>query len=154
MVRFHSDGIRVLGCFVLGFDQDTGSTFSETLDFIDETGVDAPRFALLTPFPGTPLFGKLKNEGRILSTDWSLYDTEHVVFEPLNMSADELRQEYCNLWLRAYSPGRIARRVLQIGANRLMAGAINLGFRRHAGAVDKRRRRVRLRTMEIQRHAA
>ncbi len=138
MNRFHSDGIRVLGCFVLGFDQDTKATFSETLDFVDESGVDAPRFALLTPFPGTPLYSKLKNEGRILSNDWSLYDIEHVVFEPRNMSADELRREYCNLWLRAYSIGRIVHRVVGLSANRLVTGAVNMGFRRHARAVDAR----------------
>ncbi|MBN1760791.1 MAG: DUF4070 domain-containing protein, partial [Chitinispirillaceae bacterium] len=136
MSRFHSDGIRVLGCFVLGFDQDTKATFSETLDFIDESGVDAPRFALLTPFPGTPLFSQLKDEGRILSSDWSRYDTEHVVFEPRNMSAGELRREYCNLWLRAYSIGRIIRRVVRLRANRLVTGAVNMGFRRYARAVD------------------
>ena len=48
-------------------------------------------FNILTPFPGTRLFQRLEAEGRILTRDWSKYNSRaDVVFQPKNMSSEEL----------------------------------------------------------------
>ena len=86
--RFHGRGISLMGCFVFGLDHDTPDVFLRTARFAVEERIDLPRFAILTPFPGTPLFRRLKAEGRILTEDWSLYDSQHVVFRPNQMSPD------------------------------------------------------------------
>jgi radical SAM superfamily enzyme YgiQ (UPF0313 family) len=128
---FHDAGIRVLGCFVLGFDQDTPETIQHTLDFIDEIGIDIPRFSIMTPFPGTPLFEGLKKESRILTEDWSYYDTEHVVYIPKNMTPAELQNRVGKIWNEAYSIKRIAGRIMQIPQNRVLTAFINFGFRKY-----------------------
>ncbi len=53
-----------------------------TARFAVEAGIDLPRFAVVTPFPGTGLYQRLEREGRILTRDWELYDGQHVVFQP------------------------------------------------------------------------
>ena len=44
----------------------------------------------LTPFPGTPLYERLKKENRLLGKDWSKYNQIDVVFKPKNMTEKEL----------------------------------------------------------------
>src|SRR5208337_4836407 len=81
--RIHSHGIAVRAGIVFGFDHDTRAIFSETLDFLEATGVQNATFNILTPFPGTRLFQRLEAEGRILTRDWSKYNGRaDVVFRP------------------------------------------------------------------------
>jgi len=88
--KIHEYGMNVMGSFVLGFDNDTMNVFNETDEFIRKSEIDMPLFNILTPYPGTPLYDRLNSEGRILTRDWSKYDLEHVVFQPKNMSPEEL----------------------------------------------------------------
>jgi len=106
----HECRIQVLGCFVLGFDHDTLESLNALPDFIDEIGVDVTRLALLTPFPGTKLFDRLDSEGRILTRDWRLYDTEHVVFQPGNLVPEDLLRCYHQTWDEVYRLTRVGRR--------------------------------------------
>ena len=46
-----------------------------------EAGIDLPRFAMVTPFPGTALHNACSGRA-ILTRDWELYDGQHVVFQP------------------------------------------------------------------------
>ena len=62
----HERGIAIMGCFVFGFDHDTTDTFDATAEFVIEARIDLPRYAIMTPFPGTPLFTRLESEGRII----------------------------------------------------------------------------------------
>ena len=84
--RLHDHGIGIQGCFVFGFDNDDESVFERTVEFVDKVKIDLPRYAVMTPFPGTGYFRRLEAEGRLLHKNWSLYDVEHVVFQP---EADE-----------------------------------------------------------------
>src|SRR5690606_28353900 len=63
--RVHARGIAIMGCFVFGFDADTAETFDRTVDFVMESRVDLPRYAIAVPFPSTGLFRRLKAENRI-----------------------------------------------------------------------------------------
>lgn len=82
--------IMVMGLFIFGFDMDTPDIFTKTLDAIHRWNIDRAFFFTLTPYPGTPIFDKLDEEGRILTKDWSKYTQMQVVFQPKNMSIDEL----------------------------------------------------------------
>jgi radical SAM superfamily enzyme YgiQ (UPF0313 family) len=62
-----------------------------------------PLINILTPFPGTRLFKRLEEEGRILDRDWSKYGTQHVVFMPARMSPDDLLQGYRKVVRSVYS---------------------------------------------------
>jgi radical SAM superfamily enzyme YgiQ (UPF0313 family) len=89
--------MAVFGTFVLGFDEDTPDIFQTMRTNIGMLGIDAVNFALLTPYPGTPLFNRLEKEGRILTKDWSKYNRKNVVFEPKNMTKEELEEGFQNI---------------------------------------------------------
>jgi radical SAM superfamily enzyme YgiQ (UPF0313 family) len=89
--------MAVFGTFVLGFDEDTPDIFKIMQTHIGKLGIDAVNFAILTPYPGTPLFNRLEKEGRILTKDWSKYNRKNVVFQPKNMTKKELEEGFRNI---------------------------------------------------------
>ncbi len=109
--RLHEKGVRIMGCFVFGLDDDDKTVFKRTVDFCIDAKIDLPRFAIVTPFPNTPLYNRLKAEGRVLTEDWSLYDAQHVVFQPKHMTAEELYRGTEWAWKRVYSYSAIFRRL-------------------------------------------
>lgn len=106
----HDHGIQVNGSFVLGFDDDQRDVFAVTAEWIERNRLECATFHILTPYPGTPLFQQFQKEGRLLHTDWSLYDTGHVVFRPKQMSAEELAHGYAWIYQRLFSHTSIWRR--------------------------------------------
>lgn len=90
----HRYGITVQGCFILGLDSDDRKIFSRTVEAVNDLKIDIPRYALYTPYPETRAFRRLKKEGRILHEYWPHYDTQHVVFQPANMSPAELDEGF------------------------------------------------------------
>jgi len=103
----HDQGIMVHGSFVFGMDQDDELVFDRTVDWALEQGIEAATFHILTPYPGTPLFARLEEQGRITSRNWSHYDTRHVVFRPARMSAAALEEGYRRAYRRFYTWGSI-----------------------------------------------
>ena len=88
--KIKDNGMMIIGLFMFGFDNDKPDVFDSTLKAISEWDIDHVRFSILTPYPGTRIYDKFAAEGRILSKDWSLYDSDHVVIKPKNMSSREL----------------------------------------------------------------
>jgi radical SAM superfamily enzyme YgiQ (UPF0313 family) len=99
--KLHNHGILVMGTFVFGFDTDTKDIFEKTGDFIKDADIDSVDLNILTPFPGTPMFNKLEKENRIITRDWAKYNGANVVFQPKNMTPDELL-EGMNKVIRKY----------------------------------------------------
>lgn len=128
----HRHGIALQGCFVFGNDDDDESIFEQTARFAVEVGIDLPRFAILTPFPGTPLFTALERQGRILHRDWDRYDGQHVVFRPQRMEAAALEAGLQSAWRHAYSWRSCWRRLRRTAAPWPVAVVSNLGYRRYA----------------------
>jgi len=95
--KIHKYRMAVFGTFVLGFDEDAPDVFQTMRTNIGTLGIDAVNFALLTPYPGTPLYNRLEKEGRILTKDWSKYNRKNVVFEPKNMTKEELEKGFQNV---------------------------------------------------------
>ena len=61
--RLHERRIALQGCFVFGLDEDTPDVFLKTARFAVEARIDLPRFAIVTPFPGTALYNELDAQG-------------------------------------------------------------------------------------------
>lgn len=127
--RVHDHGIAIMGTFVFGFDSDTPDEFARTVEFAVRAAIDLPRFAVLTPFPATPLYNRLHKEGRILTNDWGLYDGQHVVFQPRNLTPDQLLKGTEWAWRTTYSWESIAKRLLGSRLMLLTSLAANLGYR-------------------------
>lgn len=110
--RVHAHGIAVQAGIVFGFDHDTPAIFKDTLDFLEETGVQNATFNILTPYPGTPLFQRLDAQGRILTRDWRRYNGRtDVVFQPNQMSVDELLAGFQYANQRFYSLPSVVKRL-------------------------------------------
>jgi radical SAM superfamily enzyme YgiQ (UPF0313 family) len=134
----HEHGILVQGCFVFGFDSDERSVFTQTADYIIEAGFDLPQVSIFTPFPGTPAFARLAEQGRILTRDWSRYNGQTAVFRPAHMTAGELEEGADYVRRRCYSLGALARRLVcrPLGLKPLVALSY-LSFRRYQRAIDR-----------------
>lgn len=102
--RIQGRGIAVNGCFVLGLDGDTPSVFDAVWDFVRTTGLFDVQITVLTPFPGTPLYERLRREGRLLDeTAWETCTLFDVNFTPKQMSASELQEGLIELGRRLYT---------------------------------------------------
>jgi radical SAM superfamily enzyme YgiQ (UPF0313 family) len=89
--------IRVYGTFIFGYDRDTPGSFRRTVEFAKDHALYIAAFNHLTPFPGTPLYRRLQDEGRLLYENWWLderYSYNRIPFQPYGMTP-ELLQRNC-----------------------------------------------------------
>ena len=100
---FHKRKIKIHGMFVLGGEDDSKSTIWETLRFAIKHKIDTIQMLALTPFPGTKVYETLDAQKRIFTRDWSLYDGQHVVFRPKQLSARELQFTVLRAYTEFYS---------------------------------------------------
>lgn len=111
------NGIQVNGSFVLGFDHDRPDVFERLVDWIEDVRLECATYQILTPYPGTPLYARLEAAGRLLHSNWDLYDTAHCVFRPRHMGCEELEAGYSWCYERTFSPLSVwRRRPRQLGA--------------------------------------
>ena len=112
--------IRLYVTFILGYDEDHADTLEETLAFAERHRFYIVAFNHLTPFPGTPLYDRLRKEGRLLYERWWLepaYRYGMVPFTPRGMTADEVEQRCIDGRKRFYSLPSIFRRSLDFQVN-------------------------------------
>ena len=96
--RIQSNGITVNGCFIVGLDGDTPGIFRDIRDFIEKSKLLEAQVTVLTPYPGTPLYQRLRSEGRLLKDDfWDRCTMFDINFRPKNMSIEELEKGL--LWI-------------------------------------------------------
>ena len=140
IARVHSHGIAVQAGIVFGFDNDTPAIFKDALDFLEETGVQNATFNILTPYPGTPLFQKLDAQGRILTRDWRKYNGRaDVVFQPHQMSVDELLAGFHSANQRFYSLSSVAKRLSRSPVQIWWTLPLNLAYTASWAAAQWRR---------------
>ncbi|MFV0420400.1 MAG: B12-binding domain-containing radical SAM protein [Dysgonomonas sp.] len=101
--RLHSLGIMINGSFVFGLDSDDKSVFDRTVEWGVKNAITTSTYHVLTPYPGTRLFQDMESAGRILTRDWNLYDTRHVVYKTQGLSASELEEGYNQAYKDFYS---------------------------------------------------
>jgi len=99
-------GLAVYGTFVFGYDQDTVETIAETVDFARQQGLFLAAFNHVTPFPGTPLYERLEQQGRLLFDRWWLddrYRYNMIPYRPHGMEAAELARRCLQARRQFYS---------------------------------------------------
>jgi len=121
-------GIYFHASMIFGFDSDTKDTFADTLDFLEKNRISSASINVLTPYPGTEVFRRFKEQGRLLTEDWRYYDHSTVVFQPKNMTPFELQAG--KLWvLQAFTRiSSLLRRLPEHLDHPLLHLAMNLGF--------------------------
>ncbi|MCJ7543286.1 MAG: B12-binding domain-containing radical SAM protein [Phycisphaerae bacterium] len=98
---FHAAGVAVFGAFIVGGDDDTEDTVSDTVLAAVRLGVDIMQLTNLTPLPGTKMYDRYMAEGRIFATnypvDWERYTFVETVYDPRRVSARRLDETICEL---------------------------------------------------------
>jgi radical SAM superfamily enzyme YgiQ (UPF0313 family) len=91
---YHRAGISVFGGFIIGADHDNEESVAETALEAVRLGVDTIQITNLTPLPGTKMYDRYVQEGKIFATnypqDWERYTFVETVYNPKNMSAERL----------------------------------------------------------------
>jgi hypothetical protein len=100
------------GSFVFGMDEDDDDVFARTVDWAVERGITTATFHIQTPYPGTRLFARMEAAGRIVTRDWDLYDTRHVVYRPARLTPERLKRGYDWAYREFYRWSSIARGAL------------------------------------------
>ena len=124
--KLHDLGIGVSGAFVFGLDDDDSTVFERTLEFAMDLELDIAQFNWLAPYPGTPMYDRLKAENRLINNEWWLTGggLGDVVYYPRKMSPEELKEG--SRWVRRnfYSASSILKRFF--GKSRLSLNRLSL----------------------------
>jgi radical SAM superfamily enzyme YgiQ (UPF0313 family) len=113
--RLHNLGIMINGSFVFGMDDDGEDVFRRTVDWAIEHGITTATFHIQTPYPGTRLFARMDDQGRLVTRNWDLYDTRHVVFRPARLEPEALERGYNWAYREFYRWSSIAQASLSHG---------------------------------------
>lgn len=110
--RIYAYGIDVLAGFIIGFDNDTLDTFDSQYHFIMQSGIQAAMVGLLTALDRTPLYERLKREGRLIEQSDNTDNTKlGTNFIPKNMAYDVMLDGYRELYRRLLTDRGIAERI-------------------------------------------
>jgi radical SAM superfamily enzyme YgiQ (UPF0313 family) len=110
--KLHDNGILTMASLIFGLDSDTREVFDLGYDFLVKSKAAFFQACVMTPYPGTPVFEKLRNEGRILTDDWSKFDATKVIISPLKMTPEELLDNYNTIKNTIYGKMSVLRRAL------------------------------------------
>jgi radical SAM superfamily enzyme YgiQ (UPF0313 family) len=113
----HKYGISVLGAFIYGLESDTPETMLRRTEYINGADIDAVQATILTPLPGTALFNRMKENGKLIFQDfphdWQKYDFAEIVWKHSNMSREEFMTEVRKNWDLLYNDDILKRKFLR-----------------------------------------
>jgi radical SAM superfamily enzyme YgiQ (UPF0313 family) len=110
--RIYSYGIDVMAGFIIGFDHDTLDTFEQQYQFITDAGIGYAVIGLLSALPKTPLFDRLKKDGRLSTLEDAHENTRpstNVI--PKSMPYEAMVDGYIALYRRLLTDREIALRI-------------------------------------------
>ncbi len=112
-----SNGIVVLGAFVVGFENDNLDTFVDIRDFVLENHI-LGQFTILTPLPGSRVFEEFKNRGKLLNeTFWDNCSLFHMNFRHNNIKKEEAESKIIWVFDEAYSETNVLNRNMHMMRN-------------------------------------
>src|SRR4026209_2648296 len=105
--RLDDLGIMINGSFVFGLDGEDRDVFKRTVDWAVTSGITTATFHICTPYPGTQLYSEMTAQKRMTTSNWDLYDTRHVVYQPQGISPQALKVGYDWSYREFYRWGNI-----------------------------------------------
>ena len=127
----HDRDIMINASLAFGFDHDHPDVFKNTLDWLVQNKVETVTAHILTPYPGTVLYKRMHQANRIIDYDCTNYNTSNVVFQPANMTPEQLRNGYLWLYRNFYSWKNIIKRLPDSHRQRLPYLLFNLIYRKY-----------------------
>lgn len=113
--------LQTWAAFVLGYDHDTPDSLLDQCEWAIEQHFTFAAWNVLMPYPGTPLYERLAEQGRLLYDGrWWLhpdYRFNSAAFKPRRMTADQLTETAWSCRRRWSSVGSIVTRALDRSTN-------------------------------------
>jgi radical SAM superfamily enzyme YgiQ (UPF0313 family) len=136
--RLDDLGIMINGSFVFGLDGDGPDVFARTVEWAVTSGITTATFHILTPYPGTQLHSEMAAQKRLVTGNWDLYDTRHVVYRPIGISPQALKAGYDRAYREFYRWGNIftAARAHRSSRHSLKHLAYSAGWKKFEPAWD------------------
>ncbi len=117
--KIQSYNLFISAGMIVGFDNDDPSIFDEQYEFLQEAGIPIVMLSVLLAVPRTPLYNRLKAEGRLRNAGPDSKDAARYVgtsggtnFYPLRMTLEELKEGQERLYRKLYAPEAFAARLL------------------------------------------
>jgi len=108
--RLARRNVYAITSFIFGLDNDVPGVAERTLDQIRDWPPVLPVFGQITPFPGTPLYARLAQEGRLTRPKhWLDFTPFQMAHTPLRMTIPEVQREVTHAWRNSYSPAATRR---------------------------------------------
>jgi radical SAM superfamily enzyme YgiQ (UPF0313 family) len=115
--KLHDHHIGIHGSFIFGTDEDSIEMLERRFEYMMQTHIDVVQHCTLTPYPGTRLFDRLLDEGRLFHTrfpsDWDRYDLTEITFKPHHLDLDDYAGLMRRVSNEAFSHRSVARRFLR-----------------------------------------
>ena len=125
--RLAKRDIYAITSFIIGLDNDTAGVAERTLRQIELWPPGLPVFSALTPLPGTPLYTRMENDGRLTRPrHWLDFAPFKLSHSPLKMTVTEAEKEISTAWRMSYSPERNEKVVDLLLPESLDTGAMHL----------------------------
>ena len=117
--KIQSHNLFISAGMIVGFDSDDLDIFDEQYEFLQAAQIPIVMLSVLLAVPKTPLYKRLKAEGRLLNLTPDGKGSAHYVgtaggtnFHPKNMTREELKEGQQRLYQRLYSPEAFGARLL------------------------------------------
>ncbi len=108
--KLQDNGIMTMASLIFGLDSDTTEVFDVAHEFLTRSKAAFFQACVMTPYPGTPVFDKLRSQNRILTDDWNRFDASKVIIRPDNISPEDLLDGYNKIKWHFYSNFSILKR--------------------------------------------
>jgi len=135
--EIHKRGIMINASFVFGLDGDDNTTFKTTLEWIVKNKIETVTSHILTPYPGTKVYDEFVKQKRIIDYDLSKYNTANVVYQPQNMTPQELYNGYIWIYKNVYSFKNILKRMPRSKKQWAPYLAFNFLYRKFGSMTEK-----------------
>lgn len=115
--KMNKYGIDVIAGFMFGWDNETPEIIRERTKYINSCKANSIQVTVMTPLPGTRIFEQLKEQDRLLYTDfpedWQRYDYYEMLFKHNKVDAAVLEAHIHEAWRKIFSPQQIWRRTFR-----------------------------------------
>jgi radical SAM superfamily enzyme YgiQ (UPF0313 family) len=115
VAAIQESGIEVYAGFIFGADSDEPTTADRIVDFVKSTRIFTAMTGMLTPVPHTPLWERLRLEGRLRPAEYSGNNTDdEVQFVPLRMTREQMYEGIHAILSRLFTPAESYRRAFDM----------------------------------------
>ncbi len=108
-------GMKTCASFVIGMPGETKEEIEQTIKFATKLDPDYAQFAIATPYPGTELYAVAKEQGLLLTEDWSRYTVIKPVMVTKDFTEEDLKRLLKKTYLRFYLRPKVLWRYIKGG---------------------------------------